>query len=381
MRERILHLLAEAAEMEHNLLCSYLYAAFSLRREGEGLDAAEAAAVGRWRKAIVGVAVEEMGHLATVNNLMVALGGAAHFDRPNFPVPPGYLPASFEVALTPLDEATLEHLIFLERPQSHANSSGREQRTGGKLGATPSARDYETIGELYALIRNDLRAFAASSTAGTFVCTDSQVNTSETGIPGVVVITDLASALAALGHIVDQGEGAAEESENSHFARFTGIRREWSELKAGNPRFLPAHPAARNPVMRRPRETTGHVWVTAPDAAALLDYGNAVYGTLLTLLAQLYLPAESPQKKKLAAAAIELMHALSLAGNKLARLPARLDLAGVNAGLSFAVPRARGPRAHTRLIGERLGELAEVHERVLGGRGNPPREAAARLAG
>jgi hypothetical protein len=133
--------------------------------------------------------------------------------------------------------------------------------------------------------------------------------------------------------------------------------------------------------MRRPRETTAHVWITAPDAAALLDYGNAVYGTLLTLLAQLYLPAESAQKKKLAAAAIELMHALALAGNTLARLPARMDLPGVNAGLSFAVPRSRGPRVHARLIGERLGELADVHERILGGRRNPPREAAAKLAG
>ena len=380
MRERILHLLAEAAEMEHNLLCSYLYAAFSLRREGEGLDAAEAATVGRWRKTIVGVAVEEMGHLATVNNLMVALGGSAHFDRPNFPVPPGYLPASFEVTLTPLDESTLEHFIFLERPQSHANNSGREQRTGGKLGATPSALDYETIGELYALIRNDLRAFAASSAARTFVCTDAQVNASETGIPGVVVISDLASAFAALGHIVDQGEGAAEESEDSHFARFTTIRREWSELKARNPRFVPAHPAARNPVMRRPRDGAGHAWITAPEAAAILDYGNAVYGTLLTLLAQLYLPADAAQKAKLAAAAVELMHSLSLAGSALARLPASAERLGVNAGLSFAVPRARGPRTEARLISERLGELAELHERVLGGRRNPPREAANKLA-
>ncbi len=85
--------------MEHSLLCAYLYAAFSLRTAGEALGEAEAAAVARWRKAVLGVAVQEMGHLATVNNLMVALGGAAHFDRPNVPVPPGYLPAGFDVRL------------------------------------------------------------------------------------------------------------------------------------------------------------------------------------------------------------------------------------------------------------------------------------------
>ena len=30
-RERLLHFLYEAAELEHNLMCTYLYAAFSLR--------------------------------------------------------------------------------------------------------------------------------------------------------------------------------------------------------------------------------------------------------------------------------------------------------------------------------------------------------------
>jgi len=30
-REQLLHLLAEASEFEHNLLCCYLYAAFSLK--------------------------------------------------------------------------------------------------------------------------------------------------------------------------------------------------------------------------------------------------------------------------------------------------------------------------------------------------------------
>ena len=50
-REQALHALYEAAELEHNLMCTYLYAAFSLRDgEAEGLSAAEAAAVARWRR-------------------------------------------------------------------------------------------------------------------------------------------------------------------------------------------------------------------------------------------------------------------------------------------------------------------------------------------
>ena len=46
-----LHALYEAAELEHNLMCTYLYAAFSLKDgEADGLSAEEAAAVKRWRR-------------------------------------------------------------------------------------------------------------------------------------------------------------------------------------------------------------------------------------------------------------------------------------------------------------------------------------------
>ena len=53
-REQLLHNLYEAAELEHNLMCTYLYAAFSLKQgEAEGLSAGEAIAVARWRREII----------------------------------------------------------------------------------------------------------------------------------------------------------------------------------------------------------------------------------------------------------------------------------------------------------------------------------------
>ena len=75
-REQMFYLLAEAAEIEHTLMCSYLYAAFSLQEGTEArFSAKEAAAVQRWYKTMMGVAVEEMGHLLLVANLTTALGG------------------------------------------------------------------------------------------------------------------------------------------------------------------------------------------------------------------------------------------------------------------------------------------------------------------
>jgi len=62
-REYLIHLLTEAAEIAHNLLCSYLYAALSLKR-GRESSAAESTALDGWRKTIMDVAIEEMGHLA-----------------------------------------------------------------------------------------------------------------------------------------------------------------------------------------------------------------------------------------------------------------------------------------------------------------------------
>ena len=101
-REQLVHALYEAAELEHNLMCTYLYAVFSLKDgEGEGLNAEEAAAVTRWRRAILDVAIDEMGHLAAVWNITSAIGGSPRFGRGNFPLDPGYLPAGVVVKLAP----------------------------------------------------------------------------------------------------------------------------------------------------------------------------------------------------------------------------------------------------------------------------------------
>ena len=59
-------------------------------------------AIDRWRKEIRSVAMEEMAHLASVNNLLMSIGSPPHFRRQNFPVPAGYHPASLVVRLAPL---------------------------------------------------------------------------------------------------------------------------------------------------------------------------------------------------------------------------------------------------------------------------------------
>src|SRR5215475_7851601 len=93
-REALIYMLCEAAELEHGIMCQYLFAAFSLKqREEEGLTPGELEAVTRWRRTIAHVATEEMLHLALVQNLLSAIGSAPHLARPNLPAPARHYPA------------------------------------------------------------------------------------------------------------------------------------------------------------------------------------------------------------------------------------------------------------------------------------------------
>src|SRR5438105_14489294 len=72
-REALIYMLCEAAELEHGIMCQYLFAAFSLKETlDEGLTAAQLEAVRRWKAAIMRIAGEEMMHLALVQNLLSA---------------------------------------------------------------------------------------------------------------------------------------------------------------------------------------------------------------------------------------------------------------------------------------------------------------------
>src|SRR5580765_4466255 len=76
-REALIYMLYEAAELEHGIMCQYLFAAFSLKqREDEGLTAEALEAVRRWRSAVSHVATEEMLHLTLVQNVLLAIGSA-----------------------------------------------------------------------------------------------------------------------------------------------------------------------------------------------------------------------------------------------------------------------------------------------------------------
>jgi CDGSH-type Zn-finger protein/uncharacterized Fe-S cluster protein YjdI len=373
-REHLIGALYEAAELEHNLMCTYLYAAFSLKDvESGGLSAEEAAAVKRWRSVLLAVAIEEMAHLAAVWNITSALGASPRVGRTNFPLDPGYLPASVVVKLAPFNAETLQHFIFLERPHGSSEPDGagfayeRDYvRGGGGARLTPMARDYDTVGSFYATLGESLRALVERcGEAAAFGGEPGlQLSPDEVNLPGVRHVICLKTALAAFDAIVVQGEGAPRDSAGSHYQKFLGIRTELRALAANNPGFAPAFPAATNPVLRRPPRPEGRVWLENPAAVATVDVANASYGLMLRLLAYAYaLRGPSAEKSLAVDLAIGLMQAIAPLAELAARLPAGPSNPHCNAGLSFIAPRdaaALPPgRAARRLLVERFAQLAE----------------------
>jgi CDGSH-type Zn-finger protein/uncharacterized Fe-S cluster protein YjdI len=373
-REVLIHALYEAAELEHNLMCTYLYAAASLKDgEAEGLSAEEAAAVKRWRQVLLGVAIEEMGHLAAVWNITSALGGSPRFGRTNFPLDPGYLPACVVVKLAPFTADTLQHFVFLERPHGSTEQEGagfayERSYVRGSSGPrlTPMGVDYSTVGDFYVALGEGLRALVARYGESNAFDGDPalQLSPEEVNLPGAKQVRCLKTALAAFAAIVEQGEGAPRDSVGSHYQKFLGIRAELRALTEANPGFSPAFPAATNPVLRRPPRPEGRVWLENPDAVATVDLANASYGLMLRLLAYAYaVRGASAEKSLVVDLAIGLMQAVMPLAERAARLPAGPSNPHCNAGMSFITLRDSaalplGPAAR-RLFVERFAQLAE----------------------
>jgi hypothetical protein len=382
-REQLLHLLAEAAEIEHTLMCSYLYAAFSLkRREDDGLSQVEGEAVERWRKTMMAIAVEEMGHLLMVANLTVAVGGQPHFARPNFPVSPGYFPSGVVVRLSGFSADTIDHFIFLERPLGVEGNDADDydqagyEREQALVGLMPSAQDYATIAHLYEATRQNLRSVAATLGEGALFVgpATAQVGARLVDLDGVAAIASLADALAAIDLIVEQGEGSPADRVDSHYTRFVGIRRELDALCVANADFAPAWPVADNPVLRQPPEPEDKIFIDESEAARMLDFACATYGLLLRILVQCFArprAGRAADQKALFGAAFDLMHVLGSAATALARLPASTACPGINAGMSFTMLRGVEPllrgRAEAPLLREQLTALAERSQGLVSG--------------
>jgi len=394
-REQLVHTLYEAAELEHNLMCTYLYAAFSLRDGDEGWSSDERQATTRFRRTILRVALEEMGHLTAVWNITSALGAAPRFGRGNFPLDPGELPAGLVVKLAPFSDAALQHFIHLERPEASAEPEGegfapeyRFTRGVRSTRLTPMALDYDTVGTFYAALDAGLHSFVDQHGEADAFCGDPalQLSRAEVELDGAKPVICLKTARAAFNAIVEQGEGAPQHSPDSHYQRFIEIRQELATRKAIRPDFQPAFPAAQNPVLRPPPGRSARVWIEHEEAAITVDLANTGYALMLRLLGYSYLvPRPSPEKALVVDLALGLMRAVTHLAERAVRLPAGASNPGAHAGMTFTALRDAasfppGPSAR-RFFRERLEELAHAAETLDRSSRDERTARAARLLG
>jgi Ferritin-like len=378
-REALIYTLGKAAELEHLVMCQYLYAAFSLKEsETEGLSPELLPTVQRWRKELLHLAEQEMLHLALVQNLLAAVGAAPRLARPNWPLPPQAFPAGVQMALLPFGEPALRHFAYLERPEgmemtdadgfaAMAKATELPHDEADEIG--PHMQEFETVGHLYRSIEDALAHLAERlGEAGLFIGpVQAQATPAHLEFDALVPVSDLASARAAIEVVVEQGEGARGDWRDAHFGRLIRMLDEYLELRAADPQFEPARPVVLAHV--RPLASgAGVTLIGHPFTARCVDLLNAVNEVILQLLSRYFAHTdESPEQLgALTEVAVGLMKGVvKPLGSLVTRLPVGPEHPDHTAGPAFELfydvdyllPHREAAWA---IIEERLREVAEL---------------------
>lgn len=290
-RIKLAELLCEAAEIEHSLLCQYLFAAFSFKREpSEGVSWENLEHMRRWQASLLLVARQEMEHLGLVCNLLAAIGEAPYLHRPNFPLSKGRYPMRIVSRLERFGLPALGRFIRFEMPM---DPTGDEQDLLRRALPRVRADEHRTIAALYTEI-SDL--FGELDPDGLFIGPESAQLVDDGALRGVGVpgagaysvdlrpVCDLDSAQAVITQIITEGEGSRGERTLSHFQRFCTMYIELRRARRRSTGFDPARP-----VIADPRGAGGTV---DESTAHILDQFDLAYETLMLMLFRFFTVAD-----------------------------------------------------------------------------------------
>ena len=297
-REELVYLLGEACELEHGLMCEYLYAQFSLKRAtGEGLTPEQLARVQAWEATLIDIVKQEMLHLSLATNILTAIGAAPHFERPNLPILSRWYPPGVQIALLPFGERALRHFMYLERPEGMtlADAEGFAAQPGIQplasidqpVAAVPE--QWRTVGHLYRGIEAGLAGLCGRyGEDAVFIGPPAaQAVTATFEWKELTAITGLASASRAIELIVEQGEGARGDWVKSHFGKFTGILEDFLAMQAADPGFDPARPV-EPAYVRLPPDVASGTLIEDRVTARVADLCTGLYEVILQVLSRYY---------------------------------------------------------------------------------------------
>jgi hypothetical protein len=373
-RSGLLKLLCEAAELEHGIACSYLYAGFSLKRdlsEG-GMTWEEQQMVRQWAAQIYFVASQEMLHLALVWNLTTAIGGTPYYLRPNFPQEPSYYPLRVPLKLEPFGAKSLRRFVLYEHPEEETPIESEVKALLEQAREDEQEFSFTSIGEMYGLIRE---GFESIDEKELFIGPRTLQMTPEfVHFPDLVAVVDRKSALRAIEEITEQGEGRKGHRENSHFVAFVTMLRQLLASRKSGSGFAPARPAMENPSAGlalgygASPNPIGH-----PLAGRVAGLFDSAYSLMLRMLSWSFefdSVGVEGQLKKFCSTAIDFMPRVLLPlGEGLMLMPAGDAYPGKTAGPGFGLtrhvmlpPHAKNART---LCKERIEELAAIAAGLL----------------
>ena len=377
-RAQLIYLLTEAAELEHGIMCCYLFASFSIKRDvSEGVTEEQLDIIRSWRGTILQIAIQEMVHMSLACNILTAVGGAPHLNRPNLPTSPRAYPASFRLELRPFCRETLESFVFMERPEAQERAD-REAASPGEFflpeaklsDIFSSEREYQTVGHLYRGIEDGLKYLAEKfGEEQLFIGPPtSQIADAFFSLPGLAPVTNLESAVSAIEGIVEQGEGARDDNEQSHYRRFLAMLEEYDRILADEPGFEQGRPVMENPYAIFPSDVDELSGVNLIEDALSRDICNLFDGSyqlLMQMLGRVLLHTDESEEQLtlLSDVTVDLMiDVLGPLGTTLTTMPAGGSHSGQTAGPSFRLSRDVATLPHQTaawaLFAERLKELS-----------------------
>ena len=379
-RDKAVRLLEAAAAIEHALMIQYLYA-------GSAFSGHDVLLAPRYRD-VVGIAIEEMAHLMTVQNLLKLVGAQPQLARQDFGPPDSdenrLFP--FDLLLEPITHESLAKYVVAESPKD--NPSGVDPALMARIisAATKGGSTIvNRVGTLYALLGavfgseqllaqkaasgdawyvmvNDLAAEAAKAYGGRdrlhladeSFQPDSAVNQGSAhdwdrsvkksfNEFRIHVVDGRAAALEAIRDIGLQGEGPSPiSSEEAHFTRFLNLFTAF--YGADGTGTGPAPSAAAVPraaVIAVDEQSTDPEAISHPDTARWARLANHRYAILLASL-ELYLRHAPNDRAFLPGWCFAEMFAVKFLSGALTKSPRTTSAGPLVAAVPFTLPAWEG---------------------------------------
>lgn len=350
-RDEAIFLLHTAAEVEHALMIQYLYAAYSLGGPQVPQDKVEL--VDSWQATIIGIAREEMSHLASVQNLLRFIGGSLNLEREDFPFRTALYP--FQFKLEPLTKNSLAKYVYAEMPEGLTGTDIDEIRTRA-IGANSDPINH--VGPLYQSIAS---LFGQKNPDGSFSIKDEDLQAEPSsyqagmewtlGLANLILYQvktrsgELDGAIPLIDAIAKQGEGldSAEGMQRSHYRSFRDIYDAFPDENDWKPsRLIPINPNTSMPDSESSADDTdvsSAGRITHPQARVWAQLLNLRYRMLLTDIFHILhtegSPSQEPKSTLLAWIFREMSTNISRISNFLVEMPLREE---DTSGPPFAAP-------------------------------------------